>query len=207
MGKKDKRVDAYISKKGDFAKPILKHLRSLVHKACPDVEETIKWGMPSFEYKGPYFGFAAFKEHAAAGFWKAALMKDSKVLMGKKSMAAMGNLGCIKSLKDLPKDTVLIKWLKEAMKLNEDGVKLKRSVKPKHERKEYTLPAEFKKALAASSKAKSVFEGFSPSHKREYLEWICEAKTEETREKRIDTAIEWLREGKSRHWKYQGKKK
>ncbi len=205
MGKKDKRIDDYIAKKADFAKPILKHLRSLIHKACPEVEETIKWGMPSFEYKGPYCGFAAFKEHTVLGFWKAALMKDSKILLSKQSKAAMGNLGCIKSLKDLPKDTVLLKWLKEAKKLNDEGVKMNRTVKPKHERKEYTMPAAFSKALSTSKKAKGVYDSFSPSHKREYLEWICEAKTEETRDKRIDTAIEWLSEGKSRNWKYQKK--
>lgn len=205
MGKKDKRIDAYIAKTQPFAKPILKHLRQVIHKACPDVEETIKWSMPSFEYKGPFIGFAAFKKHAVLGFWKAALMNDSKVLTGKDTKGSMGNLGRIESIDDLPGDTVLIKWIKEAMKLNDDGVKMNRTQKPKHERKEYSMPDYFAKALSKNKKAKDTFENFSPSHKREYLEWIVEAKTEETRNKRMVTAIEWLLESKPRNWKYMKK--
>ncbi len=205
MGTKDKRIDAYIAKSAEFAKPVLEHLRKLIHKACPDVTETIKWGMPSFEYKGPFVGFAAFKKHAVLGFWKAALMKDSEVLTGKDTKGAMGNLGRIESIEDLPKDAVLTKWIKEAMKLNDKGVKLIRSEKPKHERREYKMPAYFQKELNRNKKAKATFENFSPSHKREYLEWIVEAKTEETRNKRMETALEWLCEGKSRNWKYQRK--
>ncbi len=203
MGTKDKRIDAYIAKSADYAKPIMKHLRLLIHKTCPDVAETIKWGMPSFDYKGPFIGFAAFKKHMALGFWKAAVMKDSKVLTGKDTKGSMGNLGRIESIGDLPKDTILIKWIKEAMKLNDDGVKFVRAQKPKHERKEYTMPDYFQKVLNKNKKAKVTFDNFSPSNKREYLEWICEAKTEETRNKRMATAVEWLTEGKSRNWKYQ----
>ncbi len=206
MGTKDKRIDAYIAKSADFAKPIMEHIRKLIHKTCPDVTETIKWGMPSFDYKGPFIGFAAFKKHFALGFWKAALMKDSKILTGKEAKGSMGNLGKIESIEQLPKDTILVKWIKEAMKLNDDGVKFVRAEKPKHERKEYTMPVSFKKVLDKNKKAKDTFNNFSPSHQREYLEWICEAKTEETRNKRMDTAVEWLTEGKSRNWKYQKKK-
>jgi uncharacterized protein YdeI (YjbR/CyaY-like superfamily) len=205
MGTKDKRIDAYIAKSQDFAKPIMEHIRKLIHKTCTDVTETIKWGMPSFEYKGPFIGFAAFKKHFALGFWKAALMKDSKILTGKDAKGSMGNLGRIESIEDLPKDTVLVKWIKEAMKLNDDGVKFVRAEKPKHERKEYTMPDYFQKELNKNKKAKQAFDGFSPSHKREYLEWIIEAKSEGTRNKRMATAIEWLTEGKSRNWKYQKK--
>jgi uncharacterized protein YdeI (YjbR/CyaY-like superfamily) len=205
MGTKDKRIDAYIAKSADFAKPVMVHLRGLIHNACPDVSETIKWGMPSFEYKGPFIGFAAFKKHMALGFWKAALMKDSKTLTGKDTKGSMGNLGRIESIEDLPKDSILIKWIKEAKKLNDDGVKLNRAEKPKHERKEYKMPAEFAKVLSKNKKAKEVFENFSPSHKREYLEWIVEARTEETRNKRMATAVEWLTEKKHKNWKYERK--
>jgi uncharacterized protein YdeI (YjbR/CyaY-like superfamily) len=205
MGKKDKRIDAYIAKSAEFAKPVMNHFRELIHKACPEVEETIKWGMPSFDYKGPYCGFAAFKQHATFGFWKASLMKDSKVLLSSETKGSMGHLGRITSMKDLPKDKIMVSWLKDAMKLNEDGVKFQRALKPKHERKEYVMPGSFKKALAKNKKAAKVYDSFSPSHKREYLEWICEAKTEETRDKRIAAALEWLTEGKSRNWKYQKK--
>jgi uncharacterized protein YdeI (YjbR/CyaY-like superfamily) len=183
----------------------MEHIRKLIHKTCTDVTETIKWGMPSFEYKGPFIGFAAFKKHFALGFWKAALMKDSKILTGKDAKGSMGNLGRIESINDLPKDTVLVKWIKEAMKLNDDGVKFVRAEKPKHERKEYTMPDYFQKELNKNKKANQTFDGFSPSHKREYLEWIIEAKSVDTRNKRMETAIEWLTEGKSRNWKYQKK--
>lgn len=206
MGTKDKRIDAYIKKSQDFAKPIMEHLRKLIHKTCPDVTETIKWGMPAFDYKGPFIGFAAFKQHAVLNFWKAALMKDAKLLTGKDSKSAMGNLGRIESIKDLPKDSVLTKWIKDAMMLNESGVKFNPSAKPKHERKEYTMHPDLAKALNKNKTAKKAFDGFPPSHKREYLEWIGEAKTDDTRNKRIDTAIEWMSEGKSRNWKYQKKK-
>src|SRR3989339_1231974 len=124
MGKKDPRVDAYIAKSQEFAKPILEHLRALVHKACPGVEETIKWGFASFDYKGPYCSMAAFKQHCVFGFWKAALMKDPVLMSNAKSETAMGHMGRITSLKDLPSDKVLISYLKEAAKLNDDGVKL-----------------------------------------------------------------------------------
>jgi uncharacterized protein YdeI (YjbR/CyaY-like superfamily) len=161
--------------------------------------------MPSFEYKGPFVGFAAFKKHAVLGFWKAAIMKDKKVLTGKDTKGAMGNLGKLESIDDLPKDAVLVKWIKEAMKLNDEGVKFVRAQKPKHERKEYIMPDYFQKVLNKNKKAKAVYDNFSPSHKKEYLEWIVEAKTEETRNKRMETAIEWLNEGKARNWKYQRK--
>lgn len=130
-------------------------------------------------------------------------MKNSKVLTGKDTKISMGNLGRLESINNLPKDAILIKWIKEAMKLNDEGIKFVRAEKPKHERKEYTMPDYFLKVLNKNKKAKVTFYNFSPSHKREYLEWICEAKTEVTRNKRMETAIKWLNEGKSRNWKYQ----
>lgn len=201
MPKKDKRIDAYISGRADFSKPILKHLRKLIHKGCPEAEETIKWGMPGFDYKGPFINFAAFKEHAVFGFWKAAIMKDKDILLNDETKEAMGNLGKIKSMKDLPKDKVILGWIKEAKKLNDEGIKVPKD-KPKHPKKEIPMPADFKKTIAANKKAKEVYDKFSPSHKREYLEWITEAKTEKTRQLRIETTIEWLKEGKPRNWKY-----
>ncbi len=201
----DKRIDAYIENAQPFAQPILRKIRVLMHKACPDVTETIKWGMPSFEYKGPMFGMAAFKQHCAGGFWKTALLKDPGNYLGKsknRGGEAMGNLGCVKSVKDLPPDNVFIDFIKQHMKLNEAGIKLE---KVKSEKKEIPVPDDFAKALNKNKKAKSVFEKFAPSHKREYLQWITEAKREETRLKRITTAIEWIAEGKGRNWKYERK--
>ena len=202
MGKKDPRVDAYIAKSQNFAKPILEHFRELVHKACPNVEETIKWGMPSYDYKGPFCMSASFKQHCAIIFWKASLMKDPTLLKNAKSETSMGHLRKITSLKDLPKDKVLISYLKEAATLNANGVK----APPKsRKKKELTVPDYFIKALDKKKKALKTFEDFSVAMKNEYVEWITEAKTEETRSKRLATAIEWLSEGKSRNWKYTKK--
>lgn len=207
MATKDKKIDAYIAKAADFAKPILSHIRELVHKACPDVEEKVKWGMPFFDYKGEMLcHIASFKQHAVMGFWKASLMKDPVLVENAKSETAMGHLGKITSLKEMPPDKKIMAWIKEAMELNDKGIKLPAKVKPTDkEKKELTVPDYFTKALAKNKKAKQVFENFAYSHKKEYLAWITEAKTEETRNKRMETALEWMAEGKSRLWKYEKK--
>jgi len=192
-------VDAYIASSADFAQPILKHIRALVHKACPQVEEKIKWGMPCFDFKGPLSNMAAFKQHCAFGFWKASLMKDKSLILTAKSETAMGHLGRITSLKDMPSDKVMIQYIKEAAKLNEDGIKVKR--KPA-DKKPVLVPKYILEALKANKKADKAFKEFSNSHRKEYVEWIAEAKTEVTREKRIETMLQWLAEGKSRNWKY-----
>jgi uncharacterized protein YdeI (YjbR/CyaY-like superfamily) len=212
MGTKDPRVDEYIGKAAEFAQPILKKLRSLVHKGCPDVVETIKWGMPAFDYKGPLCGMAAFKKHCAFGFWKAALLfadkeraKDEGI--SKLTWGAPGRdpkKACIESVDDLPSDAVFLKLLKEAVRLNDDGVKVPST---KTRRKPLPMPDDFKAALKKSKKAAANFEDLAPSHKREYIEWIIEAKREETRQRRIATAVEWISEGKSQNWKYERKKK
>jgi hypothetical protein len=197
MGQKDKRVDAYIAKSAEFAQPLLKHLRAVVHEGCPEVVETIKWGMPSFEHKGPMCGMAAFKAHATCGFWK----HDLVVGGDPKALEAMGSFGRLQSLADLPSKSVLLRLVRKACKLNDDGVK---SVRPKHSSKPAPkMHPALKAALAKDKRAAATFEAFPPSHKREYLEWIAEAKQEATRERRIAQAIEWMAEGKSRHWKYQ----
>ena len=200
MGKKDKRVDDYIAKSANFAKPILSHLRSLVHTACPLVEETIKWSFPNFDYKGAFCSMAAFKAHCSFGFWKAALMKDAGTLKNNQQNA-MGHLGKITSLADLPPDKILIGYIKEAVRLNDEGIKLPR--KKPVEKKEILIPDYFTLALRKNKKALQAFEAFSPSHKKEYIEWITDAKTEETRNRRMATAIEWIAEGKGRNWKYE----
>jgi uncharacterized protein YdeI (YjbR/CyaY-like superfamily) len=198
----DKRIDAYIDKKADFAKPILKHLRELVHKACPDAEETIKWGMPFFDYKGSVLcAMSAFKEHCSFMFWKAKLMKDPEGILQVAERHAMGNFDRIISLKDLPSDKILTAYIKEAAKLNEDDIKL--PPRKKAAPTELKMPVDFAAALKKNKKAQSVFENFTPGKKKEYIEWITEAKTEPTKIKRIETAIEWIAEGKSRNWKYQ----
>jgi uncharacterized protein YdeI (YjbR/CyaY-like superfamily) len=205
MAIKEKKIDAYIAKSADFAKPILLHIRELVHKACPDVEEKMKWSMPFFDYKGEMLcHMAAFKQHAVMGFWKAVLMKDAVLMENAKSETAMGHLGRIASLKDMPSDKKITGWIKEAMQLNDKGIKLPARPKPVAG-KEIAVPDYFTKALAKNKKAKQVFENYAYSHKKEYLMWITEAKTEETRNKRMATAFEWMAEGKSRLWKYEKK--
>jgi uncharacterized protein YdeI (YjbR/CyaY-like superfamily) len=201
MAFKNPKVDAYIDKSADFAKPILKHFRKVIHEACPEVTETIKWGMPSFDYHGILCGFAAFKNHCSLGFWKAGLMKDAAFLQSEEAKGSMGNIGKIHSIKELPSDKQLIKWIREAMKLNEQGIK-KTKEASKHPRIEITTPDWLIAAIRKNKKAWSVFDKFSPSHKKDYVEWITEAKTEETREKRLLQALEWMAEGKPRNWKY-----
>jgi uncharacterized protein YdeI (YjbR/CyaY-like superfamily) len=204
MANSDPRIDAYIQKSAEFAHPILEHIRKLVHKACPDVEETIKWGMPFFQNNGAILcHMAAFKQHCAFGLWNAPLLKDPEGILQVKEKGAMGHLDKISSKKDLPADKILISYIREAAALNEAGIK-KTSIK-KAPKKELPVPEELTAALQKNKKAKASFEGFSPSHRREYIEWITEAKTEATREKRIATTVEWLTEGKSRMWKYEKK--
>jgi uncharacterized protein YdeI (YjbR/CyaY-like superfamily) len=203
MAGKDNRIDAYIEKSAPFAQPILKRLRSLVHKACPGVQETIKWGFPHFEYNNEILcNMAAFKQHCSFGFWKATLMKDPEGLLTLMEKASMGHFGRISSLDDIPSEKIVTSYIKEAMKLNEEGIKVERKAAPK---KELDIPAYFTAALSKNKKALRTFEGFSPSNKRDYIEWITEAKTDATRDKRLETAIEWMAEGKTRHWKYQKK--
>ena len=202
MAKKDPRVDAYIAKSRPFAQPILKHLRKLVHQACPGVEETIKWGFASFDYKGPFCSMAAFKEHAVFGFWKSKLLKDPKGYLGERSNQggeAMGNMGRITSLKDLPPDKAILDFIKQAKKLNDEGVKLERVIKPKGE---LVVPDYFLAAVKKNKKALATFQKFSTSQKREYVNWVTEAKTEEPRLSRLKTSVEWMSEGKIRNWKY-----
>lgn len=201
---REKRIDAYILKSADFAVPILNHLRELVHFACPDVEEKIKWGMPFFDYQGEGLcNMASFKQHCAFGFWKAALMKDKTLVENAKSETAMGHLGKITTLMDLPSDAILVRYLKEAMKLNEAGIKLekKKPTKPK----EVKAPEYFLKELKKNKAAQPIFDAFSPSNKKEYVMWIIDAKTEEPRKSRMHTAIAWMAEGKPRNWKYMKK--
>ncbi|MFN2601884.1 MAG: YdeI family protein [Gemmatimonadaceae bacterium] len=197
MPKRDPRVDLYIAKSQDFAKPILTHLRKVVHAACPDVEETIKWGVPSFMYNGMLCGMAAFKNHCGFVLWKGSLILDKK---GQRGDEAMGHLGKLTSVADLPSDRVLTGYIKEAMRLNETGVKVPK--RPLKKKKPIPMPLVLRRALQKNPKARAAFDAFSPSHKYEYLEWITDAKTDETRQRRVDTAIDWMAEGKPRNWKY-----
>lgn len=198
MPKIDPRVDAYIAKAAEFARPILKHLRGLLHAGCPEVVETMKWSFPHFEHHGVLCSMAAFKQHCAFGFWKGKLFLPKEHDGGEN---AMGQFGRISSIGDLPAKKVLLGYIKQAVKLNEEGIKAPKA--PKKERAALVVPPYFKAALKKNKKAQTTFDNFSPSHQREYVEWITEAKQEATRQRRLETAIQWLAEGKSRNWKYE----
>lgn len=199
----DKRVDAYIAKAEPFAQPVLEHLRELVHKACPDVEETMKWSFPHFEHKGLLCSMASFKKHCAFGFWKGAIMKDPKGILSVVGRTSMGNFDRITSVDDLPSEKVMLDYIRQAVRLNDEDVKLppKKVVKASAVK----VPDYFIKVLKKNKKAFAAFEAFSNSHRKEYVQWITEAKSEETRSKRMEQAVAWLSEGKSRNWKYERK--
>jgi uncharacterized protein YdeI (YjbR/CyaY-like superfamily) len=196
MAKKDPRIDAYIANAQPFARPILRHLRKLFHQGCPDLEETMKWSSPHFNSHGEMMvGMAAFKEHCGFGFWKAALLFPTS----DKSPEAIGQFGKIRTLADLPPDAKIVKLVQAAAKLNEEGIKVKRpKAAPKPELK---APADLVKALAKNAQAKAEFAALRPSHRREYVEWILEAKREETRAARIEKTVAQCAEGKSLYWK------
>ena len=195
MSNRDPRVDAYIAKAPDFAKPILERVRDAVHAAVPDVEETMKWSTPFFDYKGPLCMVAAFKAHCRFGFWKGSLVTGRT--SGEK-------IEKITTVDDLPSKKELIALVKIAAQLNEDGVKPVRPAK-KAATKPVKTPDDLAAALKKNKKANAAFEKFPPSHRREYIDWITSAKADETRKRRLDQAIEWMAEGKPRNWKYMKK--
>jgi uncharacterized protein YdeI (YjbR/CyaY-like superfamily) len=200
----DARVDAYIAKAAPFAQPILDHLRMLVHKACPEVEETIKWGFPFFMYRGIVLSnMSAFKAHCSFGLWgpeiRAVLAKDGL----SPSNSAM-SFGRITRIEELPKDKALLGYLRQAAGFIATGERTTSISRLKKTPKAaIKMPAELAALLKKNKAAAKMFAEFSPSCKREYVEWVTEAKRPETRDRRIVQAIEWIAEGKTRNWKYQ----
>lgn len=193
----DPRIDGYIERQADFARPILNFLRETVHSACPDCEETLKWSMPYFLYKGEMLaGMAAFKQHATFGFWRGSLVVGE----GKAEMDAMGQFGRIRSLEDLPSRAELGALVRKAMALTDQGVKPTRN---KQKKAPFSVPDDLRSALDRNPAAAATFEAFPPSCQREYVDWVSEAKREDTRSKRVAQAVEWMAEGKRRHWKYE----
>lgn len=194
----DPRIDSYIARQADFARPILDHLRAAVRSACPEAEETMKWSMPHFLYKGQMLaGMAAFKAHATFGFWRA------REVLGETGAErdAMGQFGRLTSVADLPPDDVLHALIRKAMALTDSGA---RPARPKTAPKpEPETPPELEAALSAPPAARTTFDNFPPSCRREYVQWVAEAKRPETRDKRIAQAVEWMAEGKRRNWKYE----
>jgi len=195
MKKGSAEVDRYIENAPRYAQPILKRIRKAFHQAQPDVVETIKWRAPHFEHNGVLAGVAAFKSYVGLNFWKAKLMRDPEQLL-------MGGMS-FKSEDDLPTDKVLLAYIREAVRLNEEGTKVER--KPSGPAKAEKMPPDLAAALKKSAAARATFEKFPQSQKNEYIVWITQAKQEATRQKRVATAIEWMSEGKPRNWKYMKK--
>jgi len=192
MGSRDPRVDAYIGKSQDFAKPVLKYVREIVHESCPECAETIKWSTVAFDYKGPFIGMAAFKAHAVLMFWKEKLIFDNKDPRQFRSLT---------SIADLPPKKQLVGFIKKAMELDDTGVKVAMRSRT-GPAKPLRVPPVLVAALKKNRKAQETFTAFPPGQRNEYVAWITDAKTDETRSKRLATAIEWLSEGKPRNWKY-----
>lgn len=204
MNHRDPRVDAYIAKAAPFAQPILEHVRAVVHEACPDVEETIKWGMPSFVYGGGILcGMAAFKAHASFGFWKHALVVGEGDADQGDGRVGMGSFGKLTAVRDLPAKQQLVAYVKQAAALNAPGARTAAPSRKTTPPKPAPVPTpEFAAALRGNKAAAAAFRAFPPSHQREYVDWIAEARREETRERRIAQAVEWIAEGRQRNWKY-----
>lgn len=198
---KSPAVDAYIEKSAEFARPILIHLRALVHRGCPTAVETMKWSFPHFEHGGQILcSMAAFKAHCAFGFWHQGMEKFVDARLAKTE--AMGTFGRIAQREDLPGDAAMLRYIKAAVALIDSGVPARGRNTGKR-KPEAKVPPDLAAALKKNKAAAATFEQFSPSHRREYVDWIVEAKREETRQKRLATALEWLAQGKSRHWKYR----
>ncbi|MEO6004356.1 MAG: YdeI/OmpD-associated family protein [Opitutus sp.] len=199
MATKDARVDTYIEEAAEFARPILKHLRKLIHQGCPEAVETIKWSAPFFDYHGILCGLVAFKAHCSLFFWRDI---DVSVWLPKTNTAGagMGQFGKLTSLADLPNDEVILRCVRAAVEQRDSP-----KSKPKRARpvaKEPVVPTDLKQALTKNAKASETFRKFAPSHRREYIDWITDAKRPETRSRRLQTTIEWLTEGKSQNWRY-----
>jgi uncharacterized protein YdeI (YjbR/CyaY-like superfamily) len=201
MSKLNPKVTEYIAKSATFAKPVLNQLREIIHSTCPDVEEDIKWGTPHYSYKGDHLCMmAGFKNHCSFSLYKAEMMKDKVIQESVKAGKKFGYMDKIKSMDELPNKKTLVAYIKEAMLINESGIK---KAKPKTDKpKVVEMPDYFVKALRANAKANKVFSEKSDSFRKEYIVWITDAKTEDTRQKRIEQSLEWIADGKGRFWQY-----
>ncbi len=194
----DPKFDAYIAKAQPFARPILTHIRKVVHAAVPDVQENWKWSNPAFDYKGIFCSMSAFKEHCTFGFWKHQILVERGLI--NENDLGLGIRGKITSIDDLPSEKVLTRILKAAAELNDLGITVARPKAPP--KAPVKVPAYLKSAIQKNKKAAATFEKFSPSHRREYVEWVTEAKSDETRNRRVAQSVAWMAEGKPRNWKY-----
>jgi len=200
---REKTHDAYIAGAAAFAVPILQKLQAAVRQACPDVEETIRWSTPHFDHHGILMGMAAFKHHVSVSFWRGREMSDPEDVLEVMGRTGVGVMR-IERLADLPTQSVLVRYVEEAMRLNEAAASAPRkTAKKKAAKRSVRVPADLAAALKKSRKAATTFDGFSYTHRKEYVDWITEAKRDATREKRVAQAVAWMAEGKPRNWKYR----
>lgn len=205
MGARDPRVDAYIAKSAPFARPILRHLRAVVHAGCPTVVEAIKWGMPAFEHGGILCGMGAFQSHCTFWFWKGALIvKGDRA----KQAEAMGQFGRVTRVADLPPKRVLVGYVKQAAKRRESGERGPERSKSAGPKRSPRTPADLAAALRLPrhARAAATWAAFAPGHRREYVEWIVEAKRPGTRARRLATTLDWLAKGRPQRWRYERKR-
>lgn len=203
MGRKDPRVDAYITKSAEFARPILRRLRDAVHRGCPEVTEELKWSSPFFVHHGILCMMAAFKAHCTFGFWKHAVLKKRMKELGARGAGELDRFVRLASASELPDDRILMQWVKEAAILNESGLVPRRKAPAKNKDRTLDIPPYFLQAVRANPKARAAFESGSYTFRKEYVLWVTEAKSDETRERRLRTAVEWMAQGKGRNWKYE----
>lgn len=204
MAQLNSKVDEYIAKSEDFAKPILEYLRQIIHETCQDATEDIKWGTPHYSYKGDHLCMiAGFKNHCSFSIYKAEFLQDKEIAESVKAGKKFGYMDKLKSVSELPSKEVLVSLLKEAMTINEQGIKKEKAVSDKP--KVIETPEYLTEALDANTKAKEVWESKSASYRKDYLVWITDAKTDATRQKRIEQSLEWIAEGKGRFWQYEKK--
>lgn len=207
MGIRTPQVDRYIATSAPFAQPILAHIRDVMHAACPDVVEEIKWSFPFFTYKSEIVcAMRAFKAHCGLFFWKGKLVVPD----GKEE--GMGQFGKLTSVRELPSKAILTGYVKTAMQLNEAGVQAphvaaQRAKAKKTAAKPIVIPPELAAALKQNKKAAAAFEQLAPSHRREYATWIADAKREETRATRVEKAVALIAQGKSQNWQYDARQK
>ncbi|MFO0981250.1 MAG: DUF1801 domain-containing protein [Planctomycetota bacterium] len=164
MAKTNARFEARIKQAAPFARPILTHLRAVMHATLPEVEEDLKWGHPTFLYKGIFASVAAFKQHCTFGFWKHDLLVEQLSAADQKAMAGCGR---ITSVADLPNEKTLARIIKAAAKLNDDGVKPVRAKPRPVKDRVVEVPPDLRAALHRDAKARAAFDAFSYSHKTE----------------------------------------
>lgn len=196
MNEASENITAYIEKATPEFKEVMIALRSVLNNPNFDIKEDWKWGAPNFNNEGMICWLAHFRNHVGMNFFKGTLIKD-KYNLFTHYREEKGN----RQLKFSDINQIIPEqieyYIEEAIKLNQENIKVvKKEI-------DTSLPLDLETELNNNPKAKMFFESLAPSYKRDYIEWIEEAKREATRTKRLATTMEWLSEGKKKNWKYE----